>query len=66
MSNRREFLKGAVTGAVAAAAAPYAVQASASEMPKKWDMTADVVVCGFGGAGATTAIVAAQNGASVI
>lgn len=29
-------------------------------------MTADVVVLGFGGAGATTAIVAAQNGAKVI
>lgn len=43
----------------------FAAQAI-SPLPKKWDMTADVVVLGFGGAGATTAIVAAQNGAKVI
>lgn len=66
MTDRRSFIKGALTSAVAAAAAPYAMQAKAGETPAKWDMTADIVVCGFGGAGATTAIVAAQNGASVI
>ena len=66
MTDRRSFIKGALTSAVAAAAAHYAMQAKAGETPAKWDMTADIVVCGFGGAGATTAIVAAQNGASVI
>ena len=68
MSNRREFLKTAFAGAAAGAATPaalYCASAEAAGLPK-WDMTADVVVCGFGGAGATTAIVAAQNGASVI
>lgn len=67
MTNRREFLKGTVGGAVASLAVPSAFAAQANEkLPAKWDMTADVVVLGFGGAGATTAIVAAQNGAKVI
>lgn len=67
MTNRRTFLKNAFVGAAATAAAPAIVStARAADLPAKWDMTADVVVCGFGGAGATTAIVAAQNGAKVI
>lgn len=68
MTNRRSFLKTALAGAAATAAAPAALCATtkAGELPEKWDMTTDVVVCGFGGAGATTAIVAAQNGANVI
>ena len=67
MSNRRQFLTGALGGAVAGLTVPSAFAAQAiSPLPKKWDMTADVVVLGFGGAGATTAIVAAQNGAKVI
>ena len=69
MTNRRNFLKGAFGGTAAAVAVPatlFAGEAQASELPKKWDITADVVVCGFGGAGATTAIVAAQNGAKVL
>ncbi len=67
MTNRREFLKGTLGGAVATVGLPAAFAAPAdSPLPKKWDYTADVVVLGFGGAGATTAIVAAQNGAKVL
>ncbi len=70
MTNRRDFLKTSLTGAVAGLTLPAAFSASAaqanSSLPKKWDLEADVVVLGFGGAGATTAIVAAQNGASVV
>jgi len=67
MTNRRNFLRGALTGAAAVAAAPaLANNPSAANLPKTWDATGDVVVVGFGGAGATTAIVAAQNGANVI
>lgn len=58
-------MKGAVAGAAAAAVAP-AFAAPAANLPAKWDGEADVVVVGFGGAGATTGIVAAQNGAKVI
>ena len=67
--NRRDFLKSFIaTGAAAAvgisagraeAAAPYAI-------PKKWDYTADVVIVGYGGAGATAAITAFDRGAKVI
>lgn len=35
-------------------------------LPASWDMHADVVVVGFGGAGAATAITAADAGASVL
>ncbi len=67
MTNRRQFLTGALGGAVAGMSMPSAFAAQAnSALSSKWDMTADVVVLGYGGAGATTAIVAAQNGASVI
>jgi succinate dehydrogenase/fumarate reductase flavoprotein subunit len=67
MTSRRSFLRGALSGAAAAVSIPaLANNPSAAKLPKKWDATADVVVVGFGGAGATTAIVAAQNGAKVI
>jgi hypothetical protein len=68
MTNRRNFLKGALTGAVASAVAPAFAAAPEVQagLPKKWDITTDVAVIGFGGAGATTAICAAQNGANVV
>lgn len=45
MSNRRQFLTGALGGAVAGLTVPSAFAAQAiSPLPKKWDMTADVVV----------------------
>ena len=36
------------------------------EMPTRWDKEADVVVVGFGGAGASAAITAQDSGASVL
>ena len=65
-TSRRSFLKGAVGTAAVAAAATLSIPAEAAKAPKKWDVTTDVVVIGFGGAGATTAISAAQNGANVV
>lgn len=59
--SRRDLLKGVAAGSVGIAAAGAAV---AKEV--KFDKEADVVVVGFGGAGAATAITAADNGASVI
>ena len=65
-TSRSSFLKGAVGTAAVAAAATLSIPAEAAKAPKKWDVTTDVVVIGFGGAGATTAISAAQNGANVV
>ena len=62
--NKRTFLK----GAAAAAALPLvpAAQAKKADIPGKWDQTADVVVLGYGGAGASAAITAHDAGAKVI
>lgn len=68
--SRRDFVKGAVIGTAAVAGAsalPFAGQvAQAASMPEKWDKEADVVVVGYGGAGAATAITAADAGAQVL
>ncbi len=64
MTNRRNFLKGAALGAFGAMGAGFAGTAAAKEV--KFDKEADVIVVGFGGAGAATAVTAADNGASVI
>ena len=64
MTNRRQFLKGAAAGAFGVMGAGLAGMAAAKEV--KFDKEADVVVVGLGGAGAATAITAADNGASVI
>ena len=64
MTNRRNFLKGAALGAFGAMGAGFAGATAAKDV--KFDKEADVVVVGFGGAGAATAITAADNGASVI
>ena len=67
VTSRRSFIKGAVAGAVSAGVAPVmAAPAPQNGLPAKRDGEADVVIVGFGGAGATTGIVAAQNGAKVI
>ena len=68
VSSRRNFIKCSVALAATAAASVSAPVMAAADvkLPQKWDAEADVVVVGFGGAGATTAIVAAQNGANVI
>ena len=65
-TSRRSFLKGAAGAAAAAAATTLAIPAEAARAPKKWDIKTDVVVVGFGGAGATTAISAARSGAQVV
>ena len=57
--SRRSLLKSAVAGAVGAMTFP----AVASAAETKFDKEADVIVLGFGGAGAATAITAADNGA---
>jgi fumarate reductase flavoprotein subunit len=66
------MLKTAAMGALAAGgglalnmAAPGTAEAAAT-VPDKWDMEADVVIAGFGGAGACAALEAAKQGASVL
>lgn len=65
---RRGFLTGAVSAAGAAALYtlnPEVVHAKA-DVPKKWDKTYDVVVIGYGGAGACAAITAHDAGSKVV
>ena len=70
--SRRDFLRnaglaaaGAAVGASALSLAGCAEQGNTPEQDS-WDKEADVVVVGFGGAGACAAIAAADAGASVI
>jgi len=65
---RRTFIKGtaAGAGALAVVGLPSGAAAAAEDMPKKWDKTADVVVVGYGGAGAVTAITAHDRGSKVL
>lgn len=60
-TSRRSFLK-TIAGGAALGAMPLVSSAKGI----KYDYEADVVVVGFGGAGAATAISAADNGANVI
>lgn len=63
--SRRSFLKGVAAGAVGAGLmGTTAIAASADDI--QWDETYDVVVLGFGAAGATAAITAADDGAKVL
>ena len=66
--SRRGFIKGA--GVAAGAAAVYAMTGRTAEakvpVPQKWDMTYDVVVLGYGGAGAAAAVTAHDAGAKVV
>jgi succinate dehydrogenase/fumarate reductase flavoprotein subunit len=69
--SRRDFLKGmAVAGAMAAATGTLASCSPAAEapatLPKKWDEEADIVVVGYGVAGARAAMEAHDAGAKVI
>ena len=61
--SRRDLVKAAGVGAVALGSAGTAV---AAPVPRKWDLEADVVVLGFGGAGACAAIGAHDAGAKVL
>ena len=65
--SRRTFIKGSVAGAGAVAAFGLgAVKTAAPSIPKKCNVEADVIVLGFGGAGACAAIEAADAGAKVL
>jgi 3-oxosteroid 1-dehydrogenase len=67
---RRDFIK--VTAASAAAVSTGGLLASCTDaeetpgIPETWDKEADVIVVGFGGAGAAAAIEAADAGAEVL
>jgi len=62
--SRRKFLAASTAGVATLASASPA--GAAREAPKKWDKTADVVVVGYGGAGAVTAVTAHDRGAKVL
>ena len=74
--SRRDFLKGsaagvlgvAATGLLGSAFTAHAEEAQAESFEKtvNWDAEFDVVVVGFGAAGAAAAITAADNGAKVL
>ena len=68
--SRRDFIKGAAAGvgalAVGGLGAREAEAIQQSALPSKWDAVADVVVVGYGGAGAATAITAHDAGAKVL
>lgn len=65
-TSRRGFLKGAATAAGVAALSTIPFKAGAAAKQPKWDMTYDVVVIGYGGAGSAAAIAAHDAGAKVI
>lgn len=66
--SRRDFIKGAAAGTGAVALMGIGVKESQAQsgIPQKWDMEADVIVVGFGGAGACAAIEAHDAKAQVL
>ena len=70
--SRRSFLKGTAAAALSMAAASVMAQPAKAEesvpfeKTVSWDAEFDAVVIGFGGAGASTAIAAADAGAKVL
>lgn len=68
--SRRDFLKGTAVGigamGLAELGAKDAEAAPKSLIPKKWDKVADVVIIGYGAAGAVAAITAHDAGAKVL
>ena len=66
--SRRDFLrKGAIAGVGASALAGLSADTEAQgNGPRRWDMTADVVILGAGTSGLSAAVSALDNGASVI
>lgn len=67
---RRSFLKTsggvALAGVAAGTFIPGSQKVFAAPIPTKWDEEADVIILGFGGAGASAAIEAADAGAKVL
>ena len=67
ITNRRQFVaSSALAGTAFVAAGVTAPSVGRADETPAWDMEADVVVVGFGGAGACAAIEAADNGATVL
>ena len=67
--SRRGFIKTAAIGAAATALGSLAVRPeaeAASKKPARWHGEVDVVVVGYGGAGAAAAIAAHDAGAKVL
>ena len=64
---RRGFLKTAALGAGAMTLGGLAFSnAKAAQLPRKWEKNVDILVIGYGGAGASAAIEAADAGARVL
>ena len=63
---RRHFVTGAGLAGATLLAGVGLKETEAAPIPKKWDLEADVIVAGFGGAGACAAIEAAKAGSSVL
>ena len=64
--SRRKFIKGAAIGAGALTLSGIHADAMpVAKVPEKWDVEADIVIIGAGGAGLVAAIEAAGKGASV-
>jgi 3-oxosteroid 1-dehydrogenase len=65
-TDRRQFMKAVVAGTGVVSLASLNASDAVAAPPKRWDETTDVVIVGYGGAGAVTAIEAADAGANVI
>lgn len=64
--NRRKMMMAGAGLSAAALASASKVLAAAEPAPKRWDMQADVVVVGYGGAGAVAAMAAHDAGVQVL
>jgi urocanate reductase len=65
--NRREFIKDAtIVGTGAATACVLGALSTPAAIPEKWDKQSDIVVVGYGGAGACAAVTAREAGAEVL
>ena len=64
--SRRSFLKGTAAGVLGLATAGFAGAAVASAEEENWDAEYDVVVLGYGAAGANAAVAACESGAKVL
>lgn len=64
--SRRDFITTTAVGVGAAGLGLSSTVAPAAAPPERWDVEADVVVVGYGGAGAVTAIAAHDKGSKVL
>lgn len=62
---KRTFLKGLLATAAAGGVVSQASAKPQADLPAKWDREADVVILGYGGAGASAAITAKDAGAQM-